>query len=184
MAYRSTRPRAKFFNMGRHAFVGRDAPQGVIQTVSEVSSSSTADVSPSIDPGQRRFLSDGRPAMPADPPCQTALQSQPSGRSSASPSGRGSRYLLRAAVPSGSSDFARPTDFLSTKNSTYPDPRSTLLTSGQCIRHSCRRSSNSSRYRLRDRRRNSPMSFLVTAISQPCRPLPCLSAMAPPPFVR
>lgn len=31
MAYRSTRPRAKFFNMGHHALVGRDAPQGVIQ---------------------------------------------------------------------------------------------------------------------------------------------------------
>jgi hypothetical protein len=33
-------------NMGHHALVGRDAPQGVIQTVSEGSSSSTADVSP------------------------------------------------------------------------------------------------------------------------------------------
>lgn len=33
-------------NMAHHALVGREVPQGVIQTVSEGSSSSTADVSP------------------------------------------------------------------------------------------------------------------------------------------
>ena len=44
--YRGTLPSAKSCNMAHHALVGRDAPQGVIQTVSEGSSSSTADVSP------------------------------------------------------------------------------------------------------------------------------------------